>query len=965
MSRKTRWIFAVSALLSLAVPALAQQPSQEQISAIRGACRGDYMSVCASVPTGGSAALQCLKQHSADVSGGCRDALAAVGGSPPPPPPPPVTTATAASNPQLPQPLPPDFIANQAAAQSTWPHTITREGATVTVYQPQAVQWPDHQTLTARAAIAIVQPGQSKPVLGSIELTLATQTDDATGIVHLSDPKLLNSHFPSLDTQQAQDLQAKIGADLPTMETHQAPLSAILLSLGQPPIASVPVSNDPPEIFAADHPASLVVFDGDPVLVPVGTTGLSVAVNTNWDVFVDQSTWYLLNGGVWFSAPQRDGPYAVAAQLPPEFTNLPNDGNFANVRKSIPARPVAAGYRAPQIFVSTKPAEIIVTDGAPAFQPVTGTTLQRVTNTSSVLYFDPGPSNFYVQLSGRWFSANALAGPWEYATDNLPPDFALIPPDGPDAAILPSVPGTVAAQEAVLQAQIPTTTTVQRKSAALTVVWSGPPRFAPIPGTSIEAAVNTNVEMLKIGSAYYVCDKGIWYVGTTPNGPWALADRHSAVAVRKIPPRSPHYHLAYAQIYAATATAVTYGYTAGYLMGYVSSGVLVYGTGYYYPPVVIAGATPIYYPYPYTYAGSVWYNSNTGAWARGGAVYGPNGGVARGGTYYNPTTGAYAAGGAVYGPNGGAGAWSAYNPSTGSYAHGSASWSNGTGSANGSYYNARTGVSGSTNQNWTPYGRNGSSTFSGPNQTVNTKSGANSNGRAGGFSSTTGAEGAGYHNNVTGNNGGAVKTQNGDVYAGHDGNVYRNTGSGWQKYDNGSWNSVQPPDRNTDNSNSRNNNNTNTAGNNTNTASNSNTLGSSNNSNTPSSTNNTSNNRNSNQNSTNNTSNNRNSNQTSGNQASNNRNSNQNSGANASNNRNNNQSSGNQASNNRNNINQQHEQCEKRALGFEFGLAPALQQGPSPTAATKWKAVITSSWSRTVSAGNLAVAGAAAASAGA
>ena len=40
----------------------------------------------------------------------------------------------------------------------------------------------------------------------------------------------------------------------------------------------------------------------------------------------------------------------------------------------------------------------------------------------------------------------------------------------------------------------------------------------------------------------------------------------------------------------------------------------------------------------------------------------------------NPATGAWAQGGAIYGPNGGAGAFSAYNPSTGSYAHGSAVW---------------------------------------------------------------------------------------------------------------------------------------------------------------------------------------------------------------------------------------------------------------------------------------------------
>ena len=103
-------------------------------------------------------------------------------------------------------------------------------------------------------------------------------------------------------------------------------------------------------------------------------------------------------------------------------------------------------------------------------------------------------------------------------------------------------------------------------------------------------------------------------------------------------------------------------------------------------------------------------------------------------------------------------------------------------------------MSGSTNQNVNPYGRWGSSTFSGPSQTVNTQSGANANGRAGGFNSSSGAKGAGYQNAVTGGSGGAVKTQGGDVYAGHDGNVYKHTDSGWEKYDKGGgWNPVQPP----------------------------------------------------------------------------------------------------------------------------------------------------------------------------
>jgi hypothetical protein len=684
-----------------------------------------------------------------------------------------------------------DYGAAQAAA-AAWPHTISRDGATVTVYQPQAISWPERQTLTARAAVAIARPGQSKPLLGTIELTLATRVDEAAGVVYLSNPVLLATHFPSLDTEQASKLESKVRTALPQIDTRPVPLASVLLSLKQLPVASVAVRNDAPAIFYSDRAASLVVFDGNPVLIPVGTTGLTYAVNTNWDVFVDQDTWYLLNNGFWFSASAATGPYTPVARLPAAFGTLPKGESFGRVSRYIPAKAVTPKDRVPRIFVSTKPAEIIVTEGAPSFKSVPGTALQRVVNTASVLFFYPATGLFYLQLSGRWFSANGFNGPWQFATDKLPADFSLIAPNSPDAAILASVPGTVAAQEAVLKAQIPTTATLQRAAAKFTVVYSGAPHFVALPGTTLLYAANTNSYVLKIGSAYYACEGGAWFVASAPTGPWLLADSIPAV-IHTIPPASPLYPVTYVQVYAVTPTTVTFGYTAGYTLGYVSYGVLVYGTGYYYPPIIIAGVVPIYYPYPYTYAGCVWYNTGTGAWARGGTVYGPYGGAATAGTYYNPNTGAWVHGAAVYGPNGGAGAWSAYNPSTGSYAHGSSSWSNGSGSANASYYNARTGVSGSTNQNANPYSRWGSSSFAGPNQTVNTQSGANANGRAGGFNSSTGAKGAGYQNNITGGSGGLVKTQSGDVYAGHDGNIYQHTDSGWSKYDNGAWNPLQPP----------------------------------------------------------------------------------------------------------------------------------------------------------------------------
>jgi outer membrane biosynthesis protein TonB len=58
----------------------ARKPSQAQISAIRSACRGDYPKVCAGVPTGGQAALECLEKNKSKVSAACAKAVAAVGG---------------------------------------------------------------------------------------------------------------------------------------------------------------------------------------------------------------------------------------------------------------------------------------------------------------------------------------------------------------------------------------------------------------------------------------------------------------------------------------------------------------------------------------------------------------------------------------------------------------------------------------------------------------------------------------------------------------------------------------------------------------------------------------------------------------------------------------------------------------------------------------------------------------------
>ncbi|MBV9248797.1 MAG: hypothetical protein JO227_06065, partial [Acetobacteraceae bacterium] len=420
------------------------------------------------------------------------------------------------------------LLVGQARSETTeaataWPHTLTRNGATVVVYQPQAIAWPEHKTLTARAAIAITRPGERAPLLGTIELTLTTETDAESGIISLSNPKLESSHFPALDTAQAALIEQKIRQALPDMQIKQVPLSAVLLSLKEKPAASdVPVDNNPPVVFYSEKPASLVVFDGDPVLVQIGNTGISYAVNTNWYVFSNGGAWYLLNNGQWLSSSTAEGPYKPITTLPKAFGSIPADKNFADVRKAIPPR--AGNKPAPIIFVSTKPAEIIITAGAPQFALVAGTSLQVVKNTPNTLFFEPSSSRFFVLFSGRWFAASGLNGPWRFATNELPADFAMISADSPQASVLPSVPGTTQAELAVMKANIPQQATVQKNAAKLTVVYAGPPQFKPIPGTSMTYAVNTAFDVIETGGRYYVCYQGVWFTGASPNGPWVLAE---------------------------------------------------------------------------------------------------------------------------------------------------------------------------------------------------------------------------------------------------------------------------------------------------------------------------------------------------------------------------------------------------------------------------------------------------------
>lgn len=272
----------------------------------------------------------------------------------------------------------------QVPPEATWPTTITEGNATATIYEPQPTSWPGRTTVNATAAMMITKAG-AKPIVGTVDISAATQTDFSGRWVTFSHIQVLGTHFPMLDTDQAARVQAKITAIAAKMGGRRVPLDTLLLALNETPAETKPVetNNDPPVIFHSTLPAILVVTDGPPVLTPLSGTGLSFAVNTNWSLFQETATgeWYLLNDKTWLSAPAFTGPYQPAGVLPADFSKLPNNASFADVKKYVPNGP--APNPVPTVFVSTKPAQIIVTNGPAQLTPVAGAPLKYVSNSSA------------------------------------------------------------------------------------------------------------------------------------------------------------------------------------------------------------------------------------------------------------------------------------------------------------------------------------------------------------------------------------------------------------------------------------------------------------------------------------------------------------------------------------------------------------------------------------------------------
>jgi hypothetical protein len=324
-----------------------------------------------------------------------------------------------------------------------WPQELMGgDGSTVLLYQPQVESWKNHKVLRARMAIAFRQMGTSSPTLGAAVLEGDTEPSTDVGAVRIYNLRIVEGRFPAL-TARDSDRVLNALRERMTKEDMIVSLERITayLERAETALPPAPLKSDPPRIFVSTKPAVLMILDGPPVMAPVPGTSLSYAVNTNWDLLRDGTTYYLRHEQSWLTAPAPTGPWTPAASLPPAFQRIPaGDPNWDDVRKAVPGQPLQPAA-APRVFVSETPAELILLDGEPKLEAIKGTKLSWVRNTESDLFRSATDQRYYYLVAGRWFRADQLDGPWRFATTDLPADFARIPPDHPRSDVLALVPG--------------------------------------------------------------------------------------------------------------------------------------------------------------------------------------------------------------------------------------------------------------------------------------------------------------------------------------------------------------------------------------------------------------------------------------------------------------------------------------------------------------------------------------------
>jgi hypothetical protein len=206
-----------------------------------------------------------------------------------------------------------------------------------------------------------------------------------------------------------------------------------------------------------------------------------------------------------------------------------------------PVKAIEVKNDPPEVLVVNKASLLVLIDGTQQLRDIPGTRLQRVINTRAILLFDSSNNTYYLRVKDWWLEAPKMEGPWTYArklSDDMKKAEQYVAANTPnqqqatDAAKeqKPKQPGQLAETPEVHVVFGP----------AEMIETKGEPQYKPIPGTGLEYVENSNANVFRLGSEYYVLISGRWFKGESLHGPWSFVDGKELPAdFSKIPADNP------------------------------------------------------------------------------------------------------------------------------------------------------------------------------------------------------------------------------------------------------------------------------------------------------------------------------------------------------------------------------------------------------------------------------------------
>jgi len=468
------------------------------------------------------------------------------------------------------------FLPLSVIAQNEWPLAVGgADGSAIKLYELKYDSLTDN-LLTGNAVFSVQTAVNLEPIFGIYSFIAALEMDDSSDFVCVMTLDVTAIKF-SAKTNPLFINNIKV--------VVQNVLPGINLRISKKDFYRDELVNEPPEIIYNTHPSILVLIDGEPFFHSLHVPGVRLMSNSTYPVLSVRNTFYLYAGGYWYKSVEPVGPFSTAKHVPVvcrDFQQTIDEKDKSYLRGK--KLDTTNNKSAPDIFVRSAPAELIQSNGQAVFNPLEGTSLKYVANSEDDIFLDTSTSNFFVLLSGRWYTASTLYGPWHYVLSNeLPKSFGNIQITSVKAGVRVSIAGTDEAINAVLTAGLPLIKKVKLSKTTLQIRYDGGPRFQNIPGSNMQYAINTQTPVVKDRMSFYAVDKGIWYEAGSAFGPWKVSVKRPA-GIGLMQPACPIYNIKFVDVYEATRDYVYVGYTAGYLSTFINAETVVYGTGFRYTP---------------------------------------------------------------------------------------------------------------------------------------------------------------------------------------------------------------------------------------------------------------------------------------------------------------------------------------------------------------------------------------------